>query len=290
MFEKHVATLIYICTFRNISYSVNHNLVLTHQQSCQTALTDLIDRWLKFMDDGNLIGTIFLDLKKAFDTVDHFILCRKLHYYKISRQSVAWFKSYLSSRTQKIGLGNDISNHEPVKQGVPQLSILEPLLFILFINDLPLENIKCNIDMYADDTTLHCHSNRKSEIERSLNEDLNTVNKWCIQNNMLINPTKTTCMLIGTAQRIATVTNELNINLENQFIKNINTQKFLGIYIDNNLDWKQQVDHICKYINSRLFLLSKIKKYLDKKSRILFFNSILISYQFLSIAVMCGET
>ena len=85
------------------------------------------------MDDGNLIGTIFLDLKKAFDTVDHFILCRKLHYYKISRQSVAWFKSYLSSRTQKIGLGNDISNHEPVKQGVPQLSILEPLLFILFI-------------------------------------------------------------------------------------------------------------------------------------------------------------
>ena len=133
-------------------------------------------------------------------------------------------------------------------------------------------------------------SNRKSEIERSLNEDLNTINNWCIQNNMLINPTKTTCMFIGTAQRIATVTNELNINLENQFIKNVNTQKFLGIYIDNNLDWKQQVDHICKYINSRLFLLSKIKKYLDKKSRILFFNSILISYQFLSIAVMCGET
>ena len=130
--------------------------------------------------------------------------------------------------------------------------------------------------MYADDTTLHCHSNRKSEIERSLNEDLNTVNKWCILNNMLINPTKTTCMLIGTAQRIVTVTNELNINLENQFIKNVDTQKLLGIYIDNNLDWKEQVDHICKNINSRLFLLSKIKKYLDKKSRILFFNSYIL--------------
>ena len=86
MFEKHVATLIYICTFRNISYSVNHNLVLTHQQSCQTALTDLIDRWLKFMDDGNLIGTIYL--KKAFDTVDHFILGIQLHYYKISRHGL----------------------------------------------------------------------------------------------------------------------------------------------------------------------------------------------------------
>jgi hypothetical protein len=76
---------------------------------------------------------------------------------------------------------------------------------------------------------------------------------------MLINPTKTTCMFIGTAQRIATVTNELNINLENQFIKNVNTKKLLGIYIlgtyiDNNLDWKEQVDHICKNINSRLFV------------------------------------
>ena len=187
----------------------------------------------------------------------------------------------MSSRTQKIGIGNNISNHEPVKQGVSQGSILGTLLFILFINDLPLENIKCNIDryLYADDTTLHCHSNRKSEIERSLN----TVNKWCIQNNMLINPTKTTCMFIGTAQRIATctVTNELNINLENQFIKNVNTKKLLGIYIlgiyiDNNLDWKEQVDHICKNINSRLFLLSKIKIYLDKKSRILFFNSYIL--------------
>jgi hypothetical protein len=79
-------------------------------------------------------------------------------------------------------------------------------------------------------------------------------------------------MLIGTAQRIATVTNELNINLENQLIKNVNTQKLLGIYIDNNLDWKERVDHICKNINSRLFSLSKIQKYLDKKSRILFFN------------------
>jgi hypothetical protein len=130
--------------------------------------------------------------------------------------------------------------------------------------------------MYADDTTLHCHSNRKSEIERSLNEDLNTVTKWCIQNNMLINPTKTTCMLIGTAKKIATVTNELNINLENQFIKNVNTQRLLGIDIDNNLDWKEQVDHIWRNINSRLFSLSKIQKYLDKKSRIVFFNSYII--------------
>ena len=255
--EKHVATHLYLYLSK---YKLLHESQsgFRHQHSCQTALTDLIDRWLKFMDDGNLIGTIFLDLKKAFDTVDHFILCGKLHYYKISRQSVAWFKSYLSSRTQKIGIGNNISNHEPVKQGVPQRSILEPLLFILFINDLPLENIKCNIDMYADDTTLHCHSNRKSEIERSLNEDLNTINKWCILNNMLINTTKTTCMLIGTAQKIATVTNELNINLEKQFVKNVNTQKLLGIFIDNNLNWKEQVDHICKNINSRLFLLSKI--------------------------------
>jgi DNA integrity scanning protein DisA with diadenylate cyclase activity len=95
---------------------------------------------------------------------------------------------------------------------------------------------------------------------------------------MLINPTKITCMLIGTAQRIAIVTNELNINLENQFIKNVNTQKLLGIYIDNNLNWIEQVDHVCKNINSRLFSLSKIQKYLDKKSRILSIHVIFVGF------------
>ena len=129
--------------------------------------------------------------------------------------------------------------------------------------------------MYADDTTLHCHSKNKLDIEKNLNNDLNLVNLWCNKNNMVINPRKTTAMLIGTSQRRATV-DTVKIHIENQSINTVKLQKLLGIYIDNNLDWKYQVDHICKTISSRLFLFTKIKKYLDKKCRILFFNSYIL--------------
>ena len=130
--------------------------------------------------------------------------------------------------------------------------------------------------MYADDTTLYHHGKNKSEIERNLNYDLILVDLWCRNNHMQINPSKTTSMLIGTVQRKASMDNDLNIYIDNQAITCVNIQKVLGLYIDHNLDWKYQVNQICKNINSRLFLFSKVKKYLDKKCRILFFNSYIL--------------
>ena len=203
-------------------------------------------------------------------------MCRKLQCYKVCRISLNWFESYLSSRSQKISVGNSQSTPESVNYGVPQGSILGSLLFILFINDLPLENIKSEIDMYADDTTLHNHGKFISEIETTLNEDLNYVNQWCIKNNMIINPKKTTSMLIGTVQRKATIDTNFNIQLGDQPLSSVIEQKLLGVYIDQYLDWKCQVDHICKNISSRLLLFSKVKKYLDKRCRILFFNAYIL--------------
>lgn len=179
-----------------------------------------------------------------------------------------WFESYLSLRTQNLCIGNNISNPEPVKYGVPQGSILGPLLFIIFINDLPLENLTSEIDMYADDTILSINSKNVCEIKTTLNEDLNYVNMWCTNNNMVINPTKTTCMITGTKQRKAMMKKEFNIYIGDAKIQNGNNQKLLGIYLDHNLDWKNQIDYICKNINSILFLFAKIKN--------LFFNSYIL--------------
>lgn len=275
IFEKHVThhLYLYLSKYKLLSQCQSG---FRSQHSCQTALTDIIDKWLKYMDDGKVIGAVFLDLKKAFDMINHDILCKKLELYKISNSSLKWFKSYLSERSQNVCIGNYISNPEPLESGVPQGSILGPILFILYINDLPLEQITSDIEMYADDTTLHYHDTNKSEIENVLNHDLNTIRMWCKNNKMEINPNKTTCMLIGSAQRKAKIDNSLHILIENQEITNVNVQKMLGIYIDHNLDWKFQVQQVIKNINSRLFLFSKIKLYLDKKCKILFYNSYIL--------------
>jgi hypothetical protein len=126
------------------------------------------------------------------------------------------------------------------------------------------------------------------EIEATLNENLNSVNMWCTNNNMVINPTKTTCMLIGTKQRKAMMEKEFNIYISNENIQNVNIQKLLGIYLDHNLDWKNQIDYICKNINSRLFLFAKIKKSILIKN-VKFYFSILIFFQSFTSVVLYGR-
>ena len=124
--------------------------------SCQTALINIIDKWIEEMNKGNVNVVILLDLKKkkAFDVVDHDIMAKKLAIYGFNKNALALFNSYMTNRTQ-VQIGNALSDKCPVKYGVPQGSILCPLLFISYINDLPLSISSCNTDMFADDSTIH---------------------------------------------------------------------------------------------------------------------------------------
>ena len=142
--------------------------------STETALIRLTDEILLNMDMDEVTGLVFIDFRKAFDTVDHKLLLRKLPIYGASDAAVSWIKSYLSNRKQFVNLGNQSSELLPIKQGVPQGSIFGPVLFLLFVNDMPLNIFKSTMDIYADDTTISSSANWNeiSKLQEALLEDL----------------------------------------------------------------------------------------------------------------------
>ena len=148
------------------------------------------------IDEGQMIDSIMLDLRKAFDLVNHDILLQKLRLYKVSEDSLKWFTSYLKMRKQYVYLNECKSSLKYIQSGVPQGSILGPLLCILFINEFGLHMKYCNADMYADDTTFYSSGHNVSELNSKLNDEMKIISDWCDANKMVINTKKTQCMLV----------------------------------------------------------------------------------------------
>ena len=176
--EKHVHDCL-------SEYLNEHNLLHKTQSgfrprhSSETALTFMTDAWLNAIDNNKLVGVILVDFKKAFDLVDHQILLSKLEFYGIKHETLLWFNTYLSQRQQQVSVNNSRSSFKPVTCGVPQGSILGPLLFLLFINDLPLYTKNVYTDLYADDTTLYDIQTSQDTIELNLQSALQQLNIWC---------------------------------------------------------------------------------------------------------------
>ena len=193
--------------------------------------------------------------------------------YHFTDTSLQFFESYLSNRAQIIITDGVNSNVSKISSGVPQGSILGPLLFLLYVNDLPLE-LKSESDMYADDTTLYNIGSNVNEIQFKLQSDIETARNWCRKNNMAINPSKTTCMTIGSRNKLNGL-KELQLSVDDINIVNVESQKILGIHIDKHLTWKTHVDKTCKKLVSKLFLLKRIKYYLTYEMKQLFYNAYL---------------
>jgi len=202
-----------------------------------------------------VLALFFIDMKKAFDLVDHEILLYKLKLHHFSDGTLSLFHSYLSQRQQCVKLGTSFSTPLTIKSGVPQGSILGPLLFLIYINDIGLLLNQSDIDLYADDTTLYATGANPSEIQTNLQNDIYSIQKWCTLNNMMINPNKSKCMLIGSKQKIKNI--NLNLKIDNNAIENVTSHTILGLYIDKHLQWKVHIDKTCSKISSKITLLKR---------------------------------
>ena len=198
------------------------------------------------MDRSYLNGVIFLDIKKAFDCVDHDILLKKLTLYGCEDLTVKWFRSYLTNRTQMCKIGKRVSSRAVIRRGIPQGSNLGPVLFLIYINDLP--NCLSLSSLFADDTNLTTAGKSVEDIQNNLNVDLQKVHRWLLANKLTINTEKTEYMLIGSRQRLNDIHNDSLIRLDNDEIKRINETKTLGIIVDDHLLWKNHINALISKI------------------------------------------
>ena len=272
--EKHIHKhLLDYLEKRNLFHPLQSGFRQKH--SCHTAITRQVDTWLSAMNKCQLTGAVFLDFKKAFDLVDHDILLTKLKTYLVNHEAVSFFRSYFSERKQKVLLNGSYSSKGHVKCGVPQGSILGPVLFSIFINDLPLHisNPQIYCDMFADDGTIHVQDKSIMAINTQLQESLNEISDWCNNNAMILNPLKTECMVICTRQKRQLSPLLLNLSMADTTIKQVSKHRLLGVIIDQNLTWQDHISHIGKTISKNMYMLSKLKYLTDISTRQMFYNA-----------------
>ena len=212
------------------------------------------------MDKKLITCSIFLDLRKAYDTINHTILIKKLEKYGIKGLPLQLLASYLTDRQQYTIVNQYKSKSRDVICGIPQGSTLDPFLFNIYINDLPLAS-NSTIHLFADDTNLTLSHSNVSTLQQNINDELVNVSNWFKVNKLSINFNKTEFMVVATKQNKP----ELKVSIDNNPIKQSHQIKYLGVLIDDNLNWKQQIKEQCSKVARESWALNQLKHFVDEQ-------------------------
>ena len=243
--------------------------------STDTCLSFLNDKILKGFDDGLLTGMILINLQKAFDTINHDILLKKLSIIGFSDHTVKWFQSYLSNRKFTVNLENSFSEVSNISCGVPQGSIVGPLLFLIYVNDMPMA-VKCNLFLYADDTCLVFQSKNVKDIEKQLNEDFAQICDWFVDNKLSIHfgEDKTKSILFASKSKIKKL-QKLEIIYNSIPIKQHSRVTYLGCILEETMSGESMAHKVISKVNARLKFLHRKNKYLTPNLRRLLCNALI---------------
>ena len=208
--------------------------------SCETTLLRLIEEWKAKLDNDINIGIVFNDLSKAFDLVDHNLLISKLHAYGLSLESINLMRSYLSNRSQFVRLNNFISSTALMKVGVPQGSVLGPILFNIFFNDIFYFVNHSYLTAYADDSQIFSYDKNFEAITRNLSSSLSVLKHWFDSNFMQINPSKAKALAISrhSPENISIPFDNTTIDSEGEPVK------LLGVWIDSKLNFQHHISKL----------------------------------------------
>ena len=274
--ERAVYTQLY-------EYINEHDLLHPNQSgfrpmhSTTTILAKMVNQWSRNVDGGDLTGVAFIDLRKAFDTVNHDILLAKLSSLGCSASALKWFSSYLSGRTQRVYLNKASSKPQVVVHGVPQGSILGPLLFSVYVNSMPLSVSNGIIDMYADDTTLTVHGKTTTEVEHKLSTALMQISEWLTRNRLVLNYDKTNVMVIGSKTKLRD-TADFKVEINGIDLRRVHKTKCLGVMIDDELKWTDQVGKVVHTVQAKLGVIRRVKPYIPVHAVRLLYNAFILPH------------
>lgn len=241
-------------------------------RSTKDALSYIVDKVLNELDKSNPIAITFLDLAKAFDTVDHNILLEKLYRYGIRGKAQILISSYLKNRLQKVRVNGTYSEYEELNTGVPQGTILGPLLFIIYVNDLLVSLPEGEIISYADDTAVVTNEKSWGEIEEKATRQLHEVSDWLALNKLTLNIDKTVYITFG--NYCNSVPDNIKISIKNDEIKRVESCKYLGMYIDYRLSWDLHVQKIVNKTKYLVFIFYKLSKIMQRKTLMIIYYSL----------------
>jgi hypothetical protein len=252
-----------ILSDNQFGFRVNH--------STESAIQCYLHEIFLAIDKDEVIITISLDFRRAFETIDRTLLCDKLEIYGIKGKECEWFRNYLSNRSQVTNVDGNISKPLIVHHGLPQGSKLSNILFLLFINDISLHTKHSKMIMFADDALMTVRSKNIENAAIMINEDLAVINDWLKFNKMAINTSKCIAMIINDKSDavVKFMMNNMEISLSNKI-------KYLGVWIDNKLNFQCHFNKLLAKLNQKVALLRRLSRNLDNNSKKLFFKSIIL--------------
>ena len=260
VFSKIFEKLIYL---RIYSFLTKNNLISNKQfgfrsgYSTNHALVSITERIKSLLDDTQFVCGIFIDLEKAFDTVNHDILCNKLNYYGLRGNVNKLIQSYLTNRKQTVSINGQDSETRDVACGVPQGSSLGPLLFLIYINDFRFCLSQTETGHFADDTYILFGNKKLKTIETVMNTELKRVSSWLHLNRLSLNEGKTELIIFHSKRNFPQT--EFSIKLNGIKLTPVNSVKYLGMYIDKHLSWDTHIFHLSQKLSRADGILSKLR-------------------------------
>ena len=254
-----------------LGYLYKHQYGFRRGHSTQQAIAQLNDWALEAMDSGKVTGLLFVDISKAFDSLNHKVLLGKLESLVLSSRSLRWFRSYLAGRQQSGLINGELSDSRPIAYGVPQGSILGPLLFNIYINSLSNAVQNTRVILYADDAVLTCAASTSLELQATLAHDFNLICDWYTENKLTINVNKTKLMLAGSKTKLPFF-DDVQLKLDGTQVERVQLCKYLGVTMDAKWSWKPHISNLIKKMGFRLSVFNRISHMLNEKTRIMYFK------------------